>query len=93
MMVGREGILGWCLISGTAFSTASGARVGRGKQVPVQRTRRYGRGTQDSEQLVRGTGNPMPWHPNLCLPWSARSWILTSGHAKIVGPSSRDLVV
>lgn len=68
MMVGREDILGWCLISGTALSTASGAQVGRGAgTVPIQRTRRYGWGTQDSEQLVRGTGNPMPWHPNLCF--------------------------
>lgn len=93
MMVGREGSLGWCLTNGTALSSGCpGAQVGRA-EVLVQRTRRYGWGTQDSERLVRGTGNPMPWHPNLCLPWSARSWILTSGHAKMVGPSSRDLVV
>lgn len=32
MMVGREDILGWCLISGTALSTASGAQVGRGSR-------------------------------------------------------------
>lgn len=101
MMVGREGSLGWCLINGTALS--SGAQVGiemgssPGK-VLVQRTRAVrmgyaGAGPGRGANLSGARSIPCHGHPNLCLSWSARSWILTSGHAKIVGPSSRDLVV
>ena len=90
MMVGRESLLGWCLTNGTGLS--SGAQVGTGRylsSVPggtdgVRRTR---------SDLSGARSIPCNGHPNLCLPWSARSWISTSGHAKIVGPSSRDLVV
>lgn len=103
MMVGREGSLGWCLINGTALS--SGAQVGMEMEssccsckVLVQRTRAVrmgyaGAGPGLGANLSGARAIPCHGHPNLCLSWSARSWILTSGHAKIVGPSSRDLVV